>query len=270
MPQTNETTCRARKAAGFTLVELMVVMLIIALLASILVPSVNNARTAAKTASSKSTIFVLEQAVNMFRSDETLGKDYPPSRYVVAGPDDDPYGDNGYTAWGAQTLVWATVGARLDGTRRFEAPLGETYDNNPGVGPFVDPSKLEIVKPRDPKCKVPDPWPGMVHDAAPVILDAFGMPVLYYKPDTGTTDADPIHDRLPQIDNYGFAGNDSTPRNYSDIETEGNFDDHFLDTRAEEFGSNDRPWNYDSFVLIGAGADKTYGTADDTENFKRP
>jgi len=252
------------RRSAFTLIELMVVMLIIGLLASILVPSLGNVRKVVKTASSKTLIFNLEQAVNMFKSEAGLGNQYPPSYYHVSSVQDDPYHKTGsYSAWGAQTLVWAVVGARLTGTKPFDPPLGDHYDDTdiPSHGPFIDPSKLKIVKPNDPKNAMFDKL-GPVNNDAPVILDAFNMPVLYYRPDHGTTST-AIHDMLPRTDNTGFTVNPAV----SAITDDATFDTFFKDERAGDFGASDRPHNYDSFILLGAGADKKYGTVDDTANF---
>jgi len=266
-----------RAPAGFTLIELMVVMLIIGLLASILVPSLGHVRESVKTSASKTLIFTLEQGLSMFRSDETLGNDFPPSRWPASGlmvGNDDPYGSSGsggnYVAWGTQTLVWAVVGAKLTGTHRFPITAGllqAAYAGDGSVGargPFVDPSKLEILRLDDAKCAANGKYDtAAVHVEAPVILDVFGMPILYYKPDKGTTST-AILDKLPRAHNAPFT-EDPDASSISNLTTDQLYNDFFKDTRAAAWGN--RPHNYDTFVLLGAGVDKKYGTADDTANF---
>jgi len=258
---------------AFTLIELMVVLLIIALLASILIPSVTEARKAAKTAQSKVLINTLEQGVHSFKSDEWLGNVYPPSLWppgVGTSPDADsnPYGV-AKTGWGAQTLVWAVVGAKLTGTRKFVPELRDAYNNEDlARGPFVDPSKLEIVRPDDEKCALwgdEDGPPPVVYTESPVILDSFGMPVLYYLPDRnpGLTE---IRDMLCLEHNMPFTGKGSYVDN-SRLWHEDYFNEWFKDTRTAAFGAV-RPHNYDTFVLLSGGADKIYGTMDDPANFK--
>ncbi len=206
----------ARARPGFTLIELMVVMMIIGVLATMLIPAVQAARVAAKVAKTKTLVFSLETAVTMFKSEERLGKYYPPSHIRLPMPDD-PWGGTGpqYDAWGAQTLVWAVIGADLLGTPGFsDAPsltLRQMYrDANeyPRYGPFIDPTNLDIAHPQDEECalsvlgRLANLTPP-IYNVPPVILDTFGMPVLYYRPDQNATTGD-IVDMLPRNDNLGF------------------------------------------------------------------
>jgi len=267
---------------AFTMIELMVVIMIIALLVSILLPSVNAVRVHAKVAQCKTLLYTLESGLNMFKTDERLGKQYPPSWHSASNGQDDPY-DLGhpYQAWGAQTMVWAVVGADLNGppVPGFDSDKGlrELYSytdddppqpNHERRGPFADPSSLEIVKPDDAKCAIP--WAdfnGDVEERAPVILDGFGMPVLYFSKTPRNAGWPPT--TFLRTDNRPFldaAGSQEHAKNQQD------FSDWIRDERSEEFatGGQARPHNYDSFLLISAGPDMTYGTGDDVANFPVP
>ncbi len=72
-----------RKADGFTLVEMLVVITIIALLASAFLPAVKLALRRAGRATTKNTISGLDTAITMFRRDWGT---YPPHSYGVSDP----------------------------------------------------------------------------------------------------------------------------------------------------------------------------------------
>jgi type II secretory pathway pseudopilin PulG len=253
----------------------MVVMLIIGLLASILVPSLGAVRTKVKEATTKTLIFTLGSAIDMFRSDDKVGGAYPPS-YWNMNTGGDPYGSSPLEVTGAQTLVWAVVGPKLTGVAAFEADasrnLHDRYDNSTGdplQGPFIDPSKLEVVKLSDSvNCEflarpgVTGPPVGW-YDDAPVIVDAFGMPILYYRPNTGDNSGN-IYTMLPRADNALITNVAAV----SEITDNTSFSNYFSDTRATGFGASERPKNFDSFILLSAGADRTYGPlgGDDISN----
>jgi general secretion pathway protein G len=63
-------TARSRPVAGFTLVELMVVMLIIAILASIAIPAYVSSIRAAKEAVLKENLHVMRDAIDSYTNDK--------------------------------------------------------------------------------------------------------------------------------------------------------------------------------------------------------
>ena len=66
-----EGSRQRRHARGFTLIEIMVVVIIIGLLAAVIVPQVVNKVDEAKVAKAKSDIQTLETALTMFRLDNS-------------------------------------------------------------------------------------------------------------------------------------------------------------------------------------------------------
>lgn len=140
-------TLRRPAPAGFTLVELLATIAIIALLIGILVPAISAARNSAKKAATNATLHAISTGLESYKTDGKLGGQYPPSRSDAATTDDigvrrvynpyrtaeNPPGDATQTIEisGAGLLVWALVGADLLGTPGFRAvkPTGEDDDN---------------------------------------------------------------------------------------------------------------------------------------------
>ncbi|MFO0839639.1 MAG: type II secretion system protein [Phycisphaerae bacterium] len=213
--------------AGFTLVELLTVIAILALLITILVPAVGHVRLAAKKAACASTLQAISTGLETFRTDATIGGAYPPSfsdsdgsgGAPAIGYVSNPYGNGTMHVSGAGLLVWALAGADQIGSpgfrkvrsgSRFWAQDTDSAATNGGgsyyidtstgqpkygrTGPLVDLSKVPVT-PKNASGSYDVPAEKAISSGAtlprnyPMFLDPFGQPILYYR-------ADPAGSRL--------------------------------------------------------------------------
>lgn len=142
---------RPHGARGFTLVELLVVIVIIAILIGLLVPAVGAVRNIARDMGCKAVISALDQGLETYKTDGNLGGTYPPSY-----PDRDantytatvtsPYAhlglSNDIPIRGAGLLTWALSGADGLGSPGFKVfrtgtsqYWSQDTDNQMGGGP---------------------------------------------------------------------------------------------------------------------------------------
>ena len=98
-----EDLLKSERRYGFTIIEMMTVMLIIGLIISVLVPGINLAKKYAKEVKQQTHIFSIKSALDMFYNDN---EDYPPSDLTGTAPDQ---------TCGAQKLAEALVGCDLMG-----------------------------------------------------------------------------------------------------------------------------------------------------------
>lgn len=115
-----------RSAAGFTLIEIMVVVVILALLAAVVVPKVMSRPDEARVVAAKADIAAVTQALKLYRLDNTM---YPSSEQGLAALVQKP-------GTSPQPLNWK-AGGYLD--RVPKDPWGREYLYlNPGVKGEID------------------------------------------------------------------------------------------------------------------------------------
>lgn len=109
-----------KPAAGFTLIEVLVVVVILGILAAIVVPNIMSKPGEARITKAKSDIRAIEQALNLYRLDN---HDYPT------------------TDEGLEALVQSSGGDNQSGylPRLPKDPWGQPYQYlNPGVNGEID------------------------------------------------------------------------------------------------------------------------------------
>ena len=288
--------CKDLPTRGFTLIELLVVIALLGILIGLVMPSVKGAKDAAKRSTTSTLLYTISQGLEMFKSEELFGRTYPPSYWLAAGK----LGGNPYNAdkqnfskeleatgaqlraAGAQTLVWALVGADMRGTPGFQQDLGDLYELNtqggdplyPRRGPYVDITNIDIKPPKDTAVGF-DLLPPV-----PVFVDSFDMPILYYRAGPGPDYYLARHNQAFTINVKAKPPGNEEPKStryhldidgqYGDPSSGGNGLRGFItDTRLFELTGQWQPYKKESFILLSAGKDMRYGTGDDILNFKK-
>jgi len=194
------TRTRPREASGFTLVELLTVISIIALLISILLPSLAQARAQAKKVKVQTQIDAIGKGLEMFRNDNR--DQYPGSARGQDRISDWPNAGSNNWLSGAHWLARAMVGGDMQGI-----DMGDPGDNYPAAlkplsatagaisyadyqkyerrAPYIQLEAAPAVRDNDPE-KAPNASSSNAPNTGRLILlDGYGFPILYYRADPG-------------------------------------------------------------------------------------
>ncbi len=281
---------RHRKA--FTIVELLTVMSIIVILIGLLVPALNKARRYATYVKQKAQLHSMDAAIELFRNEYGA---YPPSTAVDDSPAKTPY-------CGAMKLCEALMGQDLLGFHSISVFRADgmdatgtvpLYPPNPPVdslrarkGPYLaaESANAFAMEKIYGTTKV-----GTYLPRSYVLCDVYerqmasgqktGMPILYYKANTANNLHDPnigggpaIDDAKGNIYNYWdnqnlvllgkpWEDNATTPHALADVKR------FYRNTQNHMISTARQPYRSDEYLLLSAGWDGEYGTADDIFNF---
>jgi len=192
---------------------------------------------------------------------------------------------------GAMKLVEALVGQDLQGFHPKSGFRADGLDPTTLV-PLYTPDTLGVRHRAFPPAqnayifKLVDVFgkgnTGPFRDDILVICDIFerrrpsgkktGMPVLYYRANPSGTRHDPNNPNDPNniydyrdnlaLLNLGIPGDPDATHSLADPKR------FYLNTRNDRIRETSRPYRADSYILISAGHDRLYGTADDICNFE--
>ena len=279
----------SRKAA-FTIIELLTVMSIIVILIGVLVPALNNVRKYAKKVKQLAQFNSIQSAIELF-SNENDG--YPPSGALDGA---------GQPYCGAMKLCEAMMGRDLLGFHPDSAFRADGMDAT-GTRDIYLPTPdnlrarmgtlLQFENANAYRLGVDIYGPGQTEpfqENTFVLCDVYtrdmrtgkktGMPILYYKAEASNNLHDPEtalptpQDSMGNIYNYWDnqvlitlgkpweEADKSTTHSLSEPER------FYKNTRNDKITTVLRPYRTDSYILISAGYDGEYGTADDICNYE--
>jgi len=297
------TVTQARKPRAFTIVELLTVMSIIVILIGLMVPALNKVRRYARDVQQKAQFNAINAAVELF-SNEFDG--YPPSTAVdsmtqpycgamklceaLMGQDllgfhtSSIFRRDGLDAAGRLPLYPPNIDAMTPALRENNLRARK--------GPFLQAENANAVRLQDIYGTNIGPYLGTTF----VLCDVYsrqmqsgqktGMPVLYYRADTANSYHDPNFaqamtpaDSRGNIYSYwdnhdlvklgkpwqaagGTSGGVSAAHKMVDPAR------FYRNTTSTQITTTTRPYRADTFILISAGWDAEYGTADDICNFE--
>lgn len=291
-----------REKTGFTLVELLTVLAIIALLVGLLIPSLTLIHNTAKEAKQKAQLTKIGLALTAFRTDYG---DYPPSNWMAPPPTAGAIDYCGAQKLAEALLGWDLLGFhpksawRADGLDAsggmlsYDPPKGRDIDND-GVPDTLNERKGSYIEQATTNAfKLGDLYgatgTGPLAPDTFVICDSFGVkkitiapgqtakagtPILYYRAETTSKTIEPpaapfqriynIFDNVPLASQLNSIADNTQAHQLGNPATMQVFYDYIRDLKVTA-----RRWPYrpDSYILISAGADGLYGTKDDICNF---
>jgi prepilin-type N-terminal cleavage/methylation domain-containing protein len=221
-------------SGGFTLVELLVVVMVIAVLAGVLLVAILSAQSSARTFADKNLVRNIEVALGMFHRDTGS---YPPSSSATPPVKTftlyPPFSDRGDTPLTLTPRAFTGadwLGTCLVGTTPLPANPSAGTAAVPGAPYLANGRATGPYMPNDPKfvmttCTawatdptIPSTQNGVIvpyTTATPNFIDANGMPILYFAANNNATAgvwptyAGPAHLPSSPPSGYRFSGGDN-------------------------------------------------------------
>jgi type II secretory pathway pseudopilin PulG len=297
------TVSQAQPRRAFTIVELLTVMSIIVILIGLLVPALNKVKRYATDVRQKAQLHSMDAAIELFNS-EFDG--YPPStaldsmNQAYCGSMKLCEALMGQDLLGFHTnSVFRRDGLDAANKTLLYPPnidtLGQVGYNNliARKGPFLQAENANARRLQD----IYGSNVGQFLPTSFVLCDVYarqmasgqktGMPILYYKADTANSYHDPnLAGSMSRVDSkgniYNYYDNQDLVALGKPWQTgtggtsSGSTAAHklfdptrfYMNTQSDQITTTRRPYRADQYILISAGADGEYGTADDICNFE--
>ncbi|MFW6154097.1 MAG: type II secretion system protein [Planctomycetota bacterium] len=290
-----------RRGGGFTLIEVLVVVGIIAVLAAILLPALNAAQDLAYESATRTRVMALDRACETFKQDHGA---YPGlNRWPVGGAPQQSLLEhmNDGILSGSQVLAMClmdfyvdTTADHSDGAETGWMPMSKYLEDNGDPRPakyYMDPTGDIIDLPKPDEIELVDSdtlkrrYPVTGRDGIPrfgTLLDAWpvnkyrprrfpvgydkAMPILYFVARPGQAG---VTRTYQATHNLGQGGTDAYDTAYpvADAGTLREFYTKIMRSGDDPTDSTSVPYKRDSFILIAPGKDREWFTGDDITNF---